>query len=127
MPIERLVIVGNGMAHGRMSEHLVETAPDPINIRCKANAKHNLGTDAVGAVAHTDKCPHKTGPLSQGIVHDGCKTRRRPNWVVALDSSTAQDANEDQPQSFPIKMDGDAVLLGLYSPPTTQELATCHM
>ncbi|MEP3638807.1 MAG: nitrite reductase small subunit NirD [Paracoccaceae bacterium] len=60
-----------------------------------------------------DKCPHKNGPLSQGIVHDGCVTCPLHNWVIALDTGTAQGADEGQTQSFPIKLDGDTVLLGL--------------
>ena len=60
-----------------------------------------------------DKCPHKNGPLSQGIVHDGCVTCPLHNWVIALATGTAQGADEGQTQSFPIKLDGDTVLLGL--------------
>jgi nitrite reductase (NADH) small subunit len=60
-----------------------------------------------------DKCPHKNGPLSEGIVHDGCVTCPLHNWVIALDTGAAQGADEGQTQSFPIKMDGDTVLLGL--------------
>ncbi|WP_341368214.1 nitrite reductase small subunit NirD [Yoonia sp. BS5-3] len=60
-----------------------------------------------------DKCPHKNGPLSQGIVHDGCVTCPLHNWVIALDTGAAQGADDGQTQSFPIKLDGDTVLLGL--------------
>ena len=60
-----------------------------------------------------DKCPHKNGPLSQGIVHDGCVTCPLHNWVIALDTGEAQGADNGQTQSFPIKMDGETVLLGL--------------
>ena len=60
-----------------------------------------------------DKCPHKNGPLSQGIVHDGCVTCPLHNWVIALDTGAAQGADDGQTQSFPIKLYGDTVLLGL--------------
>jgi nitrite reductase (NADH) small subunit len=60
-----------------------------------------------------DKCPHKNGPLSQGIVHDGCVTCPLHNWVISLETGAAQGADEGQTTSFPIKMDGETVLLGL--------------
>jgi len=60
-----------------------------------------------------DKCPHKNGPLSQGIVHDGCVTCPLHNWVISLETGAAQGADEGQTASFPVKLDGQTVLLGL--------------
>lgn len=59
-----------------------------------------------------DKCPHKNGPLSQGIVHDGCVTCPLHNWVISLATGMAQGVDEGSTLSFPIKLDGDKVLLG---------------
>ncbi|PCJ84595.1 MAG: nitrite reductase (NAD(P)H) small subunit [Hyphomicrobiales bacterium] len=60
-----------------------------------------------------DKCPHNNGPLSQGIVHDGCVTCPLHNWVIALKDGTAQGADEGQTKSYPIKLDGETILLSL--------------
>ncbi len=60
-----------------------------------------------------DKCPHKNGPLSQGIVHDGCVTCPLHNWVISLETGEAQGADEGTTRKFPVKLDGDTVLLGL--------------
>lgn len=60
-----------------------------------------------------DKCPHKNGPLSQGIVHDGCVTCPLHNWVISLATGSAQGADEGETQTFPIKLEGDTVFLGL--------------
>ncbi|MEM9105588.1 MAG: nitrite reductase small subunit NirD [Pseudomonadota bacterium] len=60
-----------------------------------------------------DKCPHKNGPLSQGIVHDGCVTCPLHNWVISLETGRAQGADEGQTRSFPVRLDGDTLLLGL--------------
>ena len=60
-----------------------------------------------------DKCPHKNGPLSQGIVHDGCVTCPLHNWVISLETGAAQGADDGQTLSFPVKLDGDTVLIGL--------------
>ena len=60
-----------------------------------------------------DKCPHKNGPLSQGIVHDGCKTCPLHNWVISLSTGEAQGADDGQDLSFPIKVEGETILLDL--------------
>ncbi|MFT6167978.1 MAG: nitrite reductase (NADH) small subunit [Celeribacter sp.] len=60
-----------------------------------------------------DKCPHKNGPLSQGIVHDGCVTCPLHNWVISLETGAAQGADEGQTASYPVKLEGGNVLLGL--------------
>jgi len=59
-----------------------------------------------------DKCPHKKGPLSNGIVHDGCVTCPLHNWVISLETGMAQGADEGETRSFPVKLDGETVLLG---------------
>lgn len=60
-----------------------------------------------------DRCPHKNGPLSQGIVHDGCVTCPLHNWVISLETGEAQGADKGQTKSFPVKLDGTTVLIGL--------------
>ncbi|MEL6752242.1 MAG: nitrite reductase small subunit NirD [Pseudomonadota bacterium] len=65
--------------------------------------------DAVFALE--DKCPHKAGPLSQGIVHDGCVTCPLHNWVIALDTGEAQGADEGAVRTFALKLDGETILI----------------
>lgn len=60
-----------------------------------------------------DKCPHKNGPLSNGIVHDGCVTCPLHNWVISLKTGLAQGADEGATASYPIKMNGDDILLDM--------------
>lgn len=60
-----------------------------------------------------DKCPHSDGPLSQGIIHDGCVTCPLHNWVISLESGLAQGADKGATKTFPIKMDGETILLNL--------------
>lgn len=60
-----------------------------------------------------DKCPHKNGPLSQGIVHDGCVTCPLHNWVISLETGAAQGADEGETRAFPIRLDDDQIMLGL--------------
>lgn len=60
-----------------------------------------------------DKCPHRNGPLSQGIVHDGCVTCPLHNWVISLETGQAQGADEGETRAFPVKLDGETVLLSV--------------
>lgn len=60
-----------------------------------------------------DKCPHRQGHLSQGIVHDGCVTCPLHNWVISLETGMAEGADEGATTSFPIRLEGEEVLLGL--------------
>jgi len=59
------------------------------------------------------RSPHKNGPLSQGIVHDGCVTCPLHNWVISLESGLAQGADEGATQAFPIKVDEETILIDL--------------
>ncbi|MBC7145847.1 MAG: nitrite reductase small subunit NirD [Thioclava marina] len=58
-----------------------------------------------------DKCPHKNGPLSEGIVHEGCVTCPLHNWVISLETGAAQGADEGQTRTFPVRVEDDTVLI----------------
>jgi nitrite reductase (NADH) small subunit len=60
-----------------------------------------------------DKCPHKNGPLSQGIVHDNCVTCPLHNWVINLETGLAQGADEGATSTFPVKLDGEMICLAV--------------
>lgn len=47
-----------------------------------------------------DKCPHKAGPLSQGIVHGTSVTCPLHNWVISLESGTALGADEGSVRTY---------------------------
>ncbi|KEO51520.1 nitrite reductase small subunit NirD [Thioclava pacifica] len=60
-----------------------------------------------------DKCPHKNGPLSEGIVHDGCVTCPLHNWVISLETGSAQGADEGRTRTFPVRIEDETVLIAL--------------
>lgn len=62
-----------------------------------------------------DKCPHRDGPLSQGIIHDGCVTCPLHNWVISLESGKAQGADEGATRTFSVRLDGENILFDLGS------------
>ena len=60
-----------------------------------------------------DKCPHKGGPLSAGIVHDNCVTCPLHNWDISLKTGRAQGADEGQTASFSVRLEDGVVMLCL--------------
>lgn len=51
-----------------------------------------------------DKCPHKAGPLSQGIVHDKFVTCPLHAWVFSLETGKAQGADVGQVKTTPVRV-----------------------
>jgi nitrite reductase (NADH) small subunit len=58
-----------------------------------------------------DKCPHKQGPLSQGIVHGRQVTCPLHSWKIELDSGNAVAPDVGCTKSFEVKVEGGKVLL----------------
>jgi nitrite reductase [NAD(P)H] small subunit len=63
-----------------------------------------------------DRCPHRGGPLSQGIVHGAAVTCPLHNWVISLETGKALGADEGCVRTIPIKREGDTLLLALTVP-----------
>ena len=60
-----------------------------------------------------DKCPHRGGPLSQGIVHGKRVACPLHDWKIHLDSGEAVAPDEGCAASYPVRLDGDRILLSL--------------
>lgn len=58
-----------------------------------------------------DRCPHKGGPLSEGIVHGHAVTCPLHNWVFSLETGLAQGADDGAVATYPARVDGGRVLL----------------
>lgn len=58
-----------------------------------------------------DRCPHKGGPLSQGIVHGTSVTCPLHNWVISLDSGSAQGADEGKVRTFAVSVVDGRILI----------------
>lgn len=60
-----------------------------------------------------DRCPHRDGPLSQGIVHGHCVTCPLHDWVIDLRSGRAQGPDEGATGVVPVRVEKGRILLGL--------------
>jgi nitrite reductase (NADH) small subunit len=58
-----------------------------------------------------DRCPHKGGPLSQGIVHGHSVTCPLHNWVISLKTGEAQGADHGCTHRIPMRIEGARILL----------------
>lgn len=65
------------------------------------------------AFALDDRCPHRGGPLSQGIVHGTGVTCPLHNWVISLETGDAQGPDQGQVRSWPLRVEGGRVLIDL--------------
>lgn len=60
-----------------------------------------------------DRCPHRGGPLSQGIVHGTAVTCPLHNWVISLETGEAQGADSGCVTRLPLRFDAGRILLDL--------------
>jgi nitrite reductase (NADH) small subunit len=67
------------------------------------------GEDEVFALLN--RCPHKGGPLSEGIVYGRTVACPLHNWCLDLRSGQARGPDEGCAQSFPVRVEGGRVWL----------------
>lgn len=58
-----------------------------------------------------DACPHKQGPLSDGIVHGRSVTCPLHNWVISLETGEAGGADVGETATYPARVEGGRVLI----------------
>ena len=68
-------------------------------------------TGANRVYALVNKCPHKNGPLSQGIVHGESVACPLHNWVISLASGEAQGADTGCTPTIPVIVRSGRVLI----------------
>ncbi|MGK6311592.1 nitrite reductase small subunit NirD [Neorhizobium sp. DT-125] len=60
-----------------------------------------------------DHCPHKGGPLSQGIVHGTSVTCPLHNWVISLETGKALGADEGSVRTIRLELRGEDIFMAL--------------
>jgi len=70
-------------------------------------------TSADEVFALDDRCPHKGGPLSQGLIHGKRVACPLHNWQIDLESGEALAPDAGCTHKYPVKVEGGRVLLAL--------------
>ena len=84
--------------------------------RCVQTPRGKIGVYRVAdgrVFALEDHCPHRGGPLSQGIVHGTSVTCPLHNWVISLETGSAQGADEGSVKTIPVKVEGERLYIAL--------------
>ncbi|MCO5066469.1 MAG: nitrite reductase small subunit NirD [Rhizobiaceae bacterium] len=84
--------------------------------RCVTTPQGRIGVfrtadDRVFAIE--DHCPHKGGPLSQGIVHGASVTCPLHNWVISLETGQALGADEGTVKTIPLRLEDGVIKMAL--------------
>ena len=74
-------------------------------------AVFRTGDDEIFALI--DRCPHRGGPLSEGIVQGSAVACPLHGWVIELDSGRAEAPDEGCTRRWRCGCDGDRILLAL--------------
>ncbi len=73
-----------------------------LKTECGDIAVFRSADDRIFAI--DDQCPHRSGPLSQGIVHGWKVTCPLHNWVIELVSGTAIAPDEGCATKYPARV-----------------------
>ena len=94
-----------------MMRDWVEVGPlvaiPPRGARVVQTAKGSIAVFRAGdaaVFALQNRCPHKAGPLSEGIVHGRSVTCPLHNWVIDLESGQAVAPDVGCAPSVPLKL-----------------------
>lgn len=110
----------NGQSGKAMSNDWIEVGSindiPPKGARVVRTGKGDIAvfrtaTDEIFALR--DKCPHKGGPLSQGIVHDRKVACPLHDWKIRLDSGEAVAPDEGCAARYPVRLEGERIYLSL--------------
>ncbi len=61
--------------------------------------------------ALNNACPHKAGPLAEGIVHGKSVTCPLHNWVISLETGQAQGEDDGHVTTYPARVENGRILL----------------
>jgi nitrite reductase (NADH) small subunit len=70
-------------------------------------------TEGDGFFALDNRCPHRGGPLSEGIVHGDRVACPLHNWVIDLRTGRATGADEGCVAAFPVEVQNGRVFIDL--------------
>ena len=60
-----------------------------------------------------NRCPHKGGPLSEGIVHGRKVACPLHNWIINLEDGEATGADKGCARVFPVKLENGRIYIDM--------------
>ena len=96
--------IGNIGDIPRLGSRVVENGSEEIAIFRTAD-------DRVFALRNS--CPHKNGPLSEGIVHGNKVACPLHNWNIDLESGEAVAPDKGCARRYEVRLEGERVLLAV--------------
>jgi nitrite reductase (NADH) small subunit len=102
-------MIGDWLDIGRLEEIPVRGARTVPIAGGEEIAVFRTGDNRVFALVN--RCPHKKGPLSQGIVHGHAVACPLHNWTIALATGEAQGADKGCTPTIPVRVDSGRVLI----------------
>ena len=90
---------------------------DDIPLRGARKVKTKTGciavfrTDEDTVFATSNTCPHKNGPLNEGIVHGTRVTCPLHNWIFDLETGEAQGADDGRIETFQVRVEAGRILI----------------
>ena len=90
---------------------------DQVPLRGARKVKTAMGCVAVfrtegdKVFAISNACPHKAGPLNEGIVHGNKVTCPLHNWVISLETGEVQGNDVGAVEIFPVRVENGRILL----------------
>ncbi len=101
---EKWVEVGHVEDIPKLGARLVSSSDDEIAIFRAAD-------DTIFALSN--RCPHKGGPLSEGILHGHRVTCPLHNWMIELESGEAVAPDVGCAKRYDVRLEGDVILLAI--------------
>lgn len=98
----------NGIDIGSLADIPVQGAR-VVKTRFGCVAIFRTADDQVFAL--DDRCPHKGGPLSEGIVHGTSVTCPLHNWVFDMATGVALGADDGQINTYPVRVEAGRIVL----------------
>lgn len=98
---------------------------NPLGSRIVAGPKGDIAifrTSDDQVFALNDRCPHKGGPLSQGLIYGKRVACPLHNWQIELESGEAVAPDQGCAHRHAVKVENGRVLLALH---TTARSAAC--
>lgn len=95
---------------GRL-EHIPVLGARVLSAGHEAIAVFRSSDDQIFALL--DRCPHKAGPLSQGIVHGHCVTCPLHDWVIDLRTGRALAPDEGAAKAFRVRVEDRHIFVAM--------------